>query len=145
VAAVLHCEEHGLAGRIIGPTSAAAIRIARYPIPHAEAVLNMMQAKEELRDDDARYVLRWIERHGRREFTKRDVQQHGKRRFPKADQIAPAVHRRPRMTLIRRTSQTRNPKCVPIIPTIRLRVRNAVILRVSGALWSDRKTKAARS
>jgi hypothetical protein len=36
-------------------------------------------------------VLRWIERHGRREFTKRDAQQHGKRRFPKADDIAPAL------------------------------------------------------
>jgi len=58
-----------------------------YLIPHAEAVLNMMQAKESPGDDDARYVLRGIKHHGRREFTKRDAQQHGKRRFPKADDI----------------------------------------------------------
>ncbi len=74
-----------------GRTIAAAVEIARYLVPHAEAVLNMMLASEETADDDARYVLRWIERHGRREFTKRDAQQHGKRRFPKADDIDPAL------------------------------------------------------
>jgi hypothetical protein len=50
-------------------------------------VLNMMLANEETADDDARYVLRWIERHGRLEFTKSEAQHHGKRRFHKpADQ-----------------------------------------------------------
>ena len=91
LAAVLHCVEQGPAGHIEGPTIAAAVEIARYLVPHAEAVLNMMLASEETADDDARYVLRWIERHGRREFTKRDAQQHGKRRFPKADDIDPAL------------------------------------------------------
>jgi hypothetical protein len=91
LAAVLHCVEHGAAGYIGGPTIRAAVELARYLVPHAEAVLNMMQAKEASGDDDARYVLRWIERHGRREFTKRDAQQHGKRRFPKADDIDPAL------------------------------------------------------
>lgn len=91
LAAVLHCVDHGPAGHIEGPTIAAAVEISRYLVPHAEAVLNMMLASEETSDDDARYVLRWIERHGRREFTKRDAQQHGKRRFPKADDIDPAL------------------------------------------------------
>jgi putative DNA primase/helicase len=91
LAAVLHCLEHGPAGRIGGPIIAAAVELAQYLVPHADAVLNMMQAKEESGDDDARYVLRWIERHGRREFTKRDAQQHGKQRFPKADAIDPAL------------------------------------------------------
>jgi hypothetical protein len=91
IAAVLYCVEHGAAGCIGRPTILAAVEIARYLIPHAEAVLNMMQAKEASDDDDARYVLRWIERHGRLEFTKRDVHQHGKRRFPKADDIDPAL------------------------------------------------------
>jgi hypothetical protein len=91
LAAVLHCVEHGAAGYIGGATIRAAVELARYLVPHAEAVLNMMQAKEASGDDDARYVLRWIERHGRREFTKRDAQQHGKRRFPKADDIDPAL------------------------------------------------------
>lgn len=91
LAAVLHCVEYGPAGRIEGRTIAAAVVIARYLVPHAEAVLNLMLASEETADDDARYVLRWIERHGRREFTKSEAQHHGKRRFPKADDIDPAM------------------------------------------------------
>ena len=91
LAAVLHCVEHGSAGRIEVPTIAAAVEIARYLVPHTEAVLNMMQAKEDSADDEAQYVLRWIERHCLPEFTKRDAQQHGKRRFPKADEIDPAL------------------------------------------------------
>jgi hypothetical protein len=91
LAAVLHCVEHGPMGPIDAQTIAAAIAIARYLIPHAEAVLNMMQANEESADDDACYVLRWIKRHGRREFTKSEAQHHGKRRFPKADGIDPAL------------------------------------------------------
>lgn len=65
LAAVLHCLEHGPAGCIAGETVTAAVEIARYLAPHAEAVLNMMQASEETAAHDARYVLRWIERHGR--------------------------------------------------------------------------------
>ncbi len=91
LAAVLHCVEHGAAGRIEGRTIAAAVEIARYLVPHAEAVLNMMSAKENSTDEDARYLLRWIQRHGRRKFTKSEAQHHGKRRFPKADAIDPAL------------------------------------------------------
>lgn len=91
LAAVLHCVKHGPAGHIEGPTIAAAVVIARYLVPHAEAVLNMMLASEETADDNARYLLRWIERHGRREFTKSEAQHHGKRRFPNADDIDPAL------------------------------------------------------
>jgi putative DNA primase/helicase len=87
LAAVLHCVENDPASYINGVTIRAAIEIARYLVPHAEAVLEMMQVKENSRDDDARYVLRWIERHGRREFTKTEAQHHGKRRFPKANSI----------------------------------------------------------
>jgi len=58
---------------------------------YAEAVLKMMLAKEGSGDDDARYVLRWIECHGRREFTKTEAQHHGKRRFPRAEDIDPAL------------------------------------------------------
>lgn len=91
LAAVLHCVEYGPAGYIGGATIRAAVELARYLVPHAEAVLNLMQAKEPSDDEDARYVLRWIERHGRREFTKRDAQQHGKRRFSRAGDIDPAL------------------------------------------------------
>lgn len=69
IAAVLHCVEHGPSGPVERRTIAAAIDIARYLIPHAEAALNLMQARADSSGDDARYVLRWIDRHGRREFS----------------------------------------------------------------------------
>ncbi len=91
LAAVLHCVEHGPHGYMERRTLAAAIEIGRYLIPHADAVLNMMLARDDSSDSDARYVLRWIERHGRREFTRREAQQHGKWRFRKANDIDPAL------------------------------------------------------
>ena len=101
LAAVPHCVEHGPSGCIEGPTIEAAIKIARYLVPHAEAVLNMMLAREDRSDDDARYVLRWIERQERREFTKCEAQHHGKRRFPRADDIDPALAQLTRRNYIR--------------------------------------------
>lgn len=101
LAAVLHCVEREPAERMDAETIAAAVEVARYLIPHAELVLNMMLANEETADDDARYVLRWIERHGRREFTKTEAQHHGKRRFPKADDIDPALAELARRAYIR--------------------------------------------
>jgi hypothetical protein len=91
IAAVLHSVDHGPAGYIDRPTVEAAAEIARYLIHHAEAVLAMILAGGRTHDDDARYVLRWIARHGLRSFSKRDAQQHGRRRFPKADDIDPAL------------------------------------------------------
>lgn len=101
LAAVLHCVEHGPAGRIEGRTIAAAVEIARYLVPHAEAVLNMMLASEKTADDDALYVLRWIERKGKREFTRREAHQHGRRRFHKIDDIDPALDELTRRGFIR--------------------------------------------
>jgi hypothetical protein len=83
--------EYDPAEEIDLPTLLSAVEIARYLVPHAEAVLNMMQAQDGAGDEDARYVLRWIERHGRREFTKSEAQHQGKRRFPKADDIDPTL------------------------------------------------------
>lgn len=91
LAAVMHCIEYGLTKTIGSPTIAAAVEIARYLIPHAEAVLTSMHAHIDPVGDDARYVLKWIKRHDKRDFTKREAQQHGKRRFPKADDIDPAL------------------------------------------------------
>ncbi|MFP8871378.1 MAG: DUF3987 domain-containing protein, partial [Myxococcota bacterium] len=101
LAAVLHCVENGVAEPITERTITAAIEISQYLIPQAEAVLNMMQATEETNDDDARYVLRWIERHDRREFTKREAHQHGKRRFPRVDDIEPALAELARRAYVR--------------------------------------------
>ena len=87
MAAVLHCATHGKTGLIDCATLAAAVCIARYLIPHAEAVLTIMDAKEKGPEDDAEYILRWIKRHGKTEFTKTEAQHHGKRRFKKSDDI----------------------------------------------------------
>lgn len=87
LAAVLHCVEQGRRPAIDQTVIAAAIEIARYLIPHAEAMLGMMDAKEDFRIADARYLLRWIERHGLPEFSKTEAQHHGKRRFPTAADI----------------------------------------------------------
>jgi len=110
LAAVLHTAQHGPAGSIDAATLADAITIVRWSIPHAEAVLNLMAAGESSDQSGARYVLRWIERHGRREFTKRDAQQHGRRRFPKADDIDAALAELARRGYIRlRPAETSGP------------------------------------
>jgi hypothetical protein len=101
---------HGPSGEIDSEILTAAIEIGRYLIPHADAVLNLMQAQDGSGDEDARYVLRWIRRHGRREFTKSEAQHHGKRRFPKADDIDPALSELTRRGYIRpRAVETTGP------------------------------------
>jgi hypothetical protein len=101
IVAVLHCVGDGPNGNIRKPSIDAAIEIARYLIPHAEAVLGMMLASDDSTEDDAQYVLKWIERHGRQEFTKSEAQHHGKRRFPRADDIDSALGEITRRGIIR--------------------------------------------
>lgn len=91
IAGILHCAEFRSKPEISPHTLQAAIEIARYLIPHAEAAHAMMGAQEETAISDAKYVLRWIKRYDRTSFSKRDAQQHGKRRFPKADDIDNAL------------------------------------------------------
>ncbi len=92
LAAVMHCVNHGLAGEVGTETLLAAIEIARALIPHAEAVLSLMRADGGPSGaSDGLYVLRWIRRHGKRDFTKSEAQHAGKRRFPRADDIDPAL------------------------------------------------------
>ena len=117
LAAVLHCVEHGPAGRIEKLTLSAAVEIARYLVPQAEAVLKMMSAKEASGNNDALYVLRWIERHRRREFTKSEAQHHGKRQFPKAEDIDPALDELTRRGFIRPKSVGANGPGRPPSPT----------------------------
>ena len=101
LAAVLHCVEHNPELPIDRATIMAAVEIARYLIPHTEAVLNLMRAKDGPGADDAHYLLRWIERHDKRQFKKSEAQQHGKRRFPKADDIDPALNELTRRGYVR--------------------------------------------
>ncbi|WP_166819883.1 DUF3987 domain-containing protein [Thalassoroseus pseudoceratinae] len=105
LAAVLHCAEHRRpSGRIEKPTILAAIELATYLIPHAEHAFDLMAANDSAAEDDARYILNWIKRHDKKEFTKTDAQQHGKRRFPKADDINSAIE-----TLIHRNYLRQRP------------------------------------
>ena len=107
LSASLHCAESGLVPAIGRQTVADAIEIARYLIPHAQAVLGSIKTAESLVEDDAAYVLRWIQRHGRAEFTKRDAQQHGRARFPHADDINAALVELTRRGYIRQLSGER--------------------------------------
>ena len=111
-------------------TAEAAIRIARYFIPHAETVLDLMLASEDAVDDDARYVLRWIQRHERREFSKRDAQQHGKRRFPRATDIDPAFDELIRRNYIRLLPATTPKQGRPPSPMYEV---NPAVLASSGS------------
>ena len=102
LAAVLYCVcvLYGPIERIDRQLMGAAIDIARYLIPHAEAVLSRILASEATADD-ACYLLRWIERHGWGEFTKREAQRHCIRRFPKVDAMDAALAELTRRGFIR--------------------------------------------
>lgn len=107
IAAVLHCVGEGTANATIASgTIENAVRIARYLIPHAEAVLRRMHANNDGGDADARYVLRWIVRHERRTFSIRDLYQHARRRFDSPDdQIGPLAELE-RRGYVRRVQQS---------------------------------------
>lgn len=91
LAAVLHCIDNGAAGQVAKSTIAAAIKIAKYLVHHAKAAFNMMQTGERTVADDAQYLLRWIARHDKLEFTKREAQQDCERLFPGDGDIDPAL------------------------------------------------------
>lgn len=85
LAAVLHCAELGVCGEIGLGTMETAVALARVLISHAERVLCLMGAGHGSEDSDAAHLLRWIDRQGRKSFSKRDVFQGHKSRFQTAD------------------------------------------------------------
>jgi hypothetical protein len=93
LAALLHLAEQLRDGwaRPIGPdTFAAAVRLADYLTEHARAVFDLMGA--DARIEDARWLLDWISRSGRAQFTRRDAHLAAPRgRFPKATNLDPAL------------------------------------------------------
>jgi len=91
LAAVLHAVKHSSAGQIDAATIEAAIKIGRYLIPHTESVFGMMEAKEDQRDEDCLYVLRWVKKECLQSFTRRDAHQHGKQKFKKVTDLDPAL------------------------------------------------------
>lgn len=86
LAGLLHAAEHGAqVPAISSETISAAIKIARYLIPHAAAAIALMGAEESQVNDDARYLLRWIQQ-GQGDFLARDARKHGEHRFAGDDE-----------------------------------------------------------
>ena len=75
---------------ISGCTLAAAVTIAQYLIPHAQAAFSMMGMAAGPAASvmaDAWHALEWIRRNRRTRFTKRDMHQENRARFHKADDV----------------------------------------------------------
>jgi replicative DNA helicase len=93
LAALLHLASHlrdGWARPISADTFAAAIQLANYLIEHARAVFDFMGADSRI--DDARWLLDWIARTNRTQFSRRDAHRAAPRgRFPKATDLEPAL------------------------------------------------------
>jgi replicative DNA helicase len=93
LAALLHLGEHlrdGWAQPINSNTLTAAIRLADYLIKHAQAVFDLIGADP--RTDDARWLLDWITRTNRTQFTRRDAHRAAPRgRFATATDLEPAL------------------------------------------------------
>jgi hypothetical protein len=91
--ALLHLASHfhdGWAQPIDASTLANAIRLADYLIEHAQAVFDLMGTDP--RVDDARWLLDWIARTNRTQFSRRDAHAAAPRgRFPKATDLEPAL------------------------------------------------------
>jgi replicative DNA helicase len=93
LAGLLHLAGHlrdGWAQPIGADTLAAAIRLADYLTEHARAVFDLMGADP--RVDDARWLLDWVSRANRTQFSRRDAHAAAPRgRFPKATDLEPAL------------------------------------------------------
>jgi hypothetical protein len=93
LAALLHLAGHlrdGWAQPITADTFAGAARLADYLIDHARAVFDLMGADPRI--DDARWLLDWIVRTGRTQFSRRDAHAAAPRgRFRKAADLEPAL------------------------------------------------------
>jgi replicative DNA helicase len=93
LAALLHLASHlrdGWAHPISAETFAAAIRLADYLIEHARAVFDLMGADPHL--DDARWLLDWVHRTNRTQFSRRDAHRAAPRgRFATATDLEPPL------------------------------------------------------
>ncbi|MDQ3820446.1 MAG: YfjI family protein, partial [Acidobacteriota bacterium] len=94
IASILHLAENApnLAQwpeSVTAETVSRAIAIGRYLIPHAKAAYAEMGADTQI--ENAKHVLRWIERTQQSSFTKRDAHQAHKGRFKKVTDIEPAL------------------------------------------------------
>jgi replicative DNA helicase len=93
LAGLLHLAAHlraGWAQPIGADTLADAVQLAGFLVEHARAVFDLMGADPRL--DDARWLLDWIVRNSRTQFTRRDAHMAAPRgRFPKSTDLDPAL------------------------------------------------------
>jgi replicative DNA helicase len=93
LAGLLHLAGHlrdGWARPIGADTFAAAVRLAGYLVDHARVVFDLMGADPRL--DDARWLLDWVTRTNRTQFSRRDAHRVAPRgRFAKATDLEPAL------------------------------------------------------
>jgi replicative DNA helicase len=93
LAALLHLARllrDGWAQPIGTDSVTGAVRLADYLIEHARAVFDLMGTDPRL--EDARWLLDWIDRTGRGQFSRRDAHRAAPRgRFPKATDLEPAL------------------------------------------------------
>jgi hypothetical protein len=66
-----------------------AIKLSDYLISHARAAYDEMGGNPEF--DDAKHILKWIEKGSLTQFTKRDAHYNLQGRFKKADDLDPAL------------------------------------------------------
>ena len=92
LAGLLHLASHlrySWAQPISASTFTGAIQLAGYLIEHARAAFDLMGADHRI--DDARWLLDWINRTNRTQFSRRDAHQAARGRFPKATDLEPAL------------------------------------------------------
>jgi len=92
LAALLHLASHlrdGWTQPISPDTLAGAIQLADYLVDHARAVFDLMGADP--RVEDARWLLDWISRTDRTQFSRRDAHQAARGRFRKATDLEPTL------------------------------------------------------
>jgi hypothetical protein len=108
IAALLHLASHlpdGWAKPIAGDTFAGAVRLAGYLVEHAWAVFDLMGADS--RTDDARWLLDWIHRTDRTQFSRRDAHRASPRgRFATAIDLEPALRLLEEHDYLRRVAQS---------------------------------------
>lgn len=123
IAAILHAAEFSIGDQVEAESVEAAVEIAKYLIPHSMAALDLQAAQQDTAREDAKYLLRWIERHQLSEFTKRKAHQHGKARFPKAAQLDAGLFKLASRGYIRHLPEPKSPGR----PSIRYQVNQQAI------------------
>lgn len=96
IAALLHLAEHAhqvnssqWPSEVSNQTVEQAIVIGKYLIPHAKAAYAEMGADSKI--EDAKFIVRWLERDGRATVTKRDIFEGTKGRFKEVVALEPAL------------------------------------------------------